>query len=461
MLRSHKIGEIDETHVGKRVELCGWVDTIREHGSLIFIDLRDRYGKVQAVISKKKEDFSKVKELSVESCIKIVGEVKLRPEGTINEELKSGKVEVSIEKVHVFNKCLVLPFQINDENVSEEVRLNKRFLDLRSEKMKKSLLLRSDLTLNVLDFFRKEGFVYLETPILGKSTPEGARDFIVPSRKQPGNFYALPQSPQLFKQLSQISGFDKYIQIARCFRDEDSRKDRQPEFTQIDVEMSFIEQEDIMNLLEKMMVYVFKETLSVELKTPFKRISYDEAMKKYGRDNPDLREETGEKFSFCWVVDFPTFEWNEEEKRYKSVHHPFTQPKPEEFYSDSPEKAKSFAYDLVLNGSEIGGGSIRISNPEMQRKVFDLLKISSEEAERKFGFLLDALSYGAPPHGGFAFGLDRLAQIMAGRENIREVIAFPKNSEGRDLMLRAPSEVSKDQLKEVSIKVEEKKSLKS
>jgi len=454
MLRSHNLGEVNEGLIGKKVELCGWVDTIREHGSLIFIDIRDKYGKVQTIIHKKKGDFSKAKDLTLESSIKVVGEVKARPEGTINENMASGKVEVSINSLEIFNKCPPLPFQINDTTVTEEVRLKTRFLDLRSRRMQKSIALRSDLILNILDFFRFEGFTYIETPILGKSTPEGARDFIVPSRKHPGGFYALPQSPQLFKQLSQVAGFDKYIQVARCFRDEDSRKDRQPEFTQIDLEMSFVEQEDVMEVLERMVVYAFEKTLGIRLKTPFKRISYDEAMKKYGRDNPDLRKETGEEFAFCWVVDFPAFEWNEDEKRYKSVHHPFTQPKPDEFYTNHPEKAKSFAYDLVLNGSEIGGGSIRIHEGEMQKKVFDILNISSNEAKKKFGFLLEALSYGAPPHGGFALGLDRFAQLMIGRENIREVIAFPKNSEAYDLMLNAPSEISEEQLKEVSIKLD-------
>lgn len=451
MLRTHKIGEIDESLVGKKVTICGWVDTIREHGSLIFLDVRDRYGKVQTVIHKKKEDFSKAKDLSVESSIQITGEVKLRPEGTINEDLKSGKVEISIGKLEIFNKCPVLPFHINDENVGEDVRLKHRFLDLRSDSMKENILLRSEVTLNILDFFRKEGFAYIETPVLGKSTPEGARDFIVPSRKHPAKFYALPQSPQLFKQLSQVAGFDKYVQIARCFRDEDSRKDRQPEFTQVDIEMSFIEQEDIMNLLENLISYVFEKTMNIKLKTPFKRITYSEAMKKYGRDNPDLRPETKEEFAFCWVIDFPAFEWSEEEKRFKAVHHPFTQPVPEEFAGENPEKAKSFAYDLVLNGSEIGGGSIRIHDPETQQKVFEILKITKQEAEKKFGFLLSALRYGAPPHGGFAIGLDRLVQLMAKRENIREVIAFPKTSEAIDVMLDAPSEVSPEQLKEVHI----------
>ncbi len=454
MLRTHKLNEIDEKVVGKKVTLAGWVDTIREHGSLIFIDLRDRYGKVQSVIHKKKEDFEKAKSLSVESSVQIVGEVKLRPEGTVNKDLPSGKVEISIEKLTVYNKAPVLPFHINDETVGEDVRLKYRFLDLRSAKMQKSILLRSEATLNILDFFRKENFAYIETPILGKSTPEGARDFIVPSRKQEGKFYALPQSPQLFKQLSQVANFDKYVQVARCFRDEDSRKDRQPEFTQIDVEMSFIEQEDIMDVIERMVVYTFDKTLGIKLKTPFRRMTYDEAMKKYGRDNPDIRPETKEEFAFCWVVDFPSFEWNEEDKRYYAVHHPFTQPNPKEFYGPHPEKAKAFAYDLVLNGSEVGGGSIRIHDSEMQKKVFELLKISPAEAEKKFGFLLQALSFGAPPHGGFALGLDRFIQFMAGVENIREVIAFPKTSEAIDLMLDAPSEVSDEQLKEVHIKLD-------
>lgn len=453
MLRTHKISEIEKSLSGKKVELCGWVDSVRIFKSMIFIVLRDRYGKVQCVVSNKSKAFDEAQKVTLESCIKISGEVKSRPKGQENKDMgKQGEVEISVSDLEIFNSCPKLPFDIKAENV-EDVRLENRFLDLRTERMQGNIVLRGKVISAVLEFFEKEGFVYIETPILGKSTPEGARDFLVPSRKEKGKVYALPQSPQLFKQLSQVAGFDKYIQIARCFRDEDSRKDRQPEFTQIDVEMSFIEQDDIIEIIERMLKHVFKKVLNKEIQIPFKRISYDEAMKKYGRDNPDLR--TGkEEFAFCWVVDFPCFEYSKDEKRHKSMHHPFTMPVDGKKVS---EKSKSFAYDVVLNGSEIGGGSIRIHDTEIQEKVFDILKISKTEAKKKFGFLLKALSFGAPPHGGLAFGLDRLVQLMAGEENIREVIAFPKNKEFRDLMLDAPSEVSKSQLNEIGLNFKNEK----
>ncbi len=456
MLRSHKIGELNEKLAGKTVRLAGWVDTVREHGKVVFIDLRDRYGKIQTVITAKHSDFEEAKKLSRESCVLVEGVVNKRPNGTENKELSTGGFELKIEKLEILNSCPRLPYELDDKEVSEEVRLKYRFLDLRSERMQKNLILRSDALKAVRDFFYNEGFVEIETPIMAKSTPEGARDYVVPSRNFPGKFYALPQSPQLFKQLSQMAGFDRYIQMARCFRDEDLRSDRQPEFTQIDVEMSFIESEDIMKINEEMLKYVFKKVLNKDIKTPFKRIKYDEAMKKYGNDRPDLRKETGEELAFCWVTDFPLFEYDAGEKRYKSMHHPFTMPEMKSFNKD-PGKAKSLAYDCVLNGVEIGGGSIRIHNPEIQQKVFDALKISKKEAQEKFGFLLDALKFGSCPHGGIAFGFDRMIQIMAGEESIREVIAFPKNKEARDVMLDAPSEVSDKQLKEIHIKAEKPK----
>lgn len=454
MLRTHNLGEVTEKLAGKKVKLTGWADTIREHGNVIFIDLRDRYGKIQCVIIKKNPDFESVKKLTKESCILIEGEVKLRPKGSENKDIASGKVEIFIEKIEVLNNCLALPFEINEGIANEDLRLKYRFLDLRSEKMQNNIIMRSKILKSVRDFYDKEGFIDIETPILAKSTPEGARDYIVPSRNFPGKFYALPQSPQLFKQLSQVGGFDKYIQIARCFRDEDLRSDRQPEFTQIDLEMSFIEQDDIIDVVERMIKYVFKEILNEDVKIPFKRIPYDEAVKKYKTDRPDLRKDKKDKkeFAFCWVVDFPLFEYSKEDKRYKSTHHPFTMPA-----GEVDEKAKSLAYDIVLNGSEIGGGSIRIHNPEIQQKIFEVLKISKKEAQEKFGFLLDALKFGAPPHGGLAFGFDRLVQMMLGEESIREIIAYPKNNEARDVMLNAPSEISDKQLKEVHVSAIKKK----
>jgi aspartyl-tRNA synthetase len=446
-MRTHTLGEINDKLAGKKVELCGWVDSIRVMKSVIFVVLRDRYGKVQAVINSKSNSFDKAKGLTQESCIKINGLVKKRPKGQENKEMGgSGKVEIEINDLEIFGLCSRLPLDLKNKTNEDENRLKYRFLDLRTEKMQKNLLIRSKITGEVLRFFEKEGFVYFETPILGKSTPEGARDFLVPSRTHKGEFYALPQSPQLFKQLSMVAGFDKYIQLARCFRDEDLRADRQLEFTQVDIEMSFIEQEDILNLMEKMVKEIFKN-IGIDVKTPFKRISYDEAMKKYGNDRPDIRKK-GEEFAFCWVVDFPLFEYSKEDKRYKSTHHPFTMPADNKIN----EKSKSVAYDLVLNGTEIGGGSIRIHDPKIQEKVFDFLKISKKESREKFGFLLDALSYGAPPHGGIAFGFDRLVQIIAGEDSIKEVIAFPKNKFGKDAMLNSPNEVSKEQLDEVGLK---------
>ncbi len=456
MLRTHKISEVNEKLNGKTIKLTGWVDTVREHGKVVFIDLRDRYGKIQTVITAKNPQFEEAKKLTRESCILTEGVVNKRPKGTENKELTTGSVELKIEKLEIFTQCKRLPYELDDKEVNEDVRLKYRFLDLRSERMQKNIILRSEALKAVRDYFYNQGFIEIETPIMAKSTPEGARDYVVPSRNSPGKFYALPQSPQLFKQLSQIAGFDKYIQIARCFRDEDLRSDRQPEFTQIDIEMSFIQPEDIMKIIEEMLKYVFKKVLNKDIKTPFKKIPYDEAMKKYGNDRPDLRKETGEELAFCWVTDFPLFEYNAGERRHKSVHHPFTMPEFNSF-KKNPEKAKSLAYDCVLNGVEIGGGSIRIHNPELQQKIFDVLKISKKEAQEKFGFLLEALSYGSPPHGGIAFGFDRLVQIMAGEESIREIIAFPKNKEAKDVMLDAPSEINEKQLKEIHIKLDKPK----
>ncbi len=455
MLRTHKIGEVNEKLSGKKVSLCGWIDSIRYFKSMVFLVLRDRYGKVQCIIPKTSKGFTDARKLTLESSVKIIGEVKKRPKGQENKDMgKQGEVEVSVSELEIFNLCPKLPFDLKAEN-TEDVRLKYRFLDLRTEKMQRNIVLRGKITSAVLEFFEKEDFVYIETPILAKSTPEGARDFLVPSRKEKGKVYALPQSPQIFKQLSQVAGFDKYIQIPRCFRDEDSRKDRQPEFTQIDVEMSFIEEDDIIDVVERMLKHVFKRVLGKEIITPFKRITYEESMKKYGRDNPDLRKnkEDVNEFAFCWVLDFPTFEYSKDDKRYKSVHHPFTAPiLGKKGKLDFNEKSKSKAYDIVLNGSEIGGGSIRIHDSEVQSKVFDILKISKAEAQKKFGFLLNALKFGAPPHGGIALGMDRLVQLMAGEDNIREVIAFPKNKEAKDLMMDSPSDVYAKQLDEIGLK---------
>ncbi len=448
--RTNKCGEITEKEIGKEVILSGWVPAIRDHGKVVFIDLRDRYGELQAVINKNNKNFEDFKGITRESCIQVIGKVQARPKGTENSNINSGKIEVLIDEFKIFNLCPTLPFELNDKDVNEEIRLKYRFLDLRTKELQSNIYLRHKIIKSFRDFFDNDGFIEVETPLLGKSTPEGARDYIVPSRNFPGRFYALPQSPQLYKQLLMVSGYDKYFQIARCLRDEDLRADRQPEFTQVDVEMSFVDQDDVFDVVERSLKHVFKKMFNIDLKTPFQRMSYDESINKYKSDKPDLRKNK-DKFAFVWVVDFPLFEFSEEENKYVAAHHPFCMPSDLKQLEKDPLKVRAKTYDLVLNGTEILSGSIRIHNPEIQMKVFELLKISKEEAEQKFGFLLKALQYGAPPHGGFAIGLDRLIQILLKAPSIREVIAFPKNKEARDVMLDAPSEVSDKQLKEVNV----------
>jgi aspartyl-tRNA synthetase len=447
-----------ESHVGTNVHLCGWVATVRAHGAVAFIDLRDRYGITQVVLNKKSKDFEKAKTLALESCIRVTGEVVTRKAGTENKDIPTGTVEVACHDLEIFNSCPPMPFMLNDESVNEDIRLKYRYLDLRSDRLRHNLILRHKLYKAIHTAMDHQGFLNVETPILYKSTPEGARDYIVPSRLHPGKFYALPQSPQLFKQLLMMANYDRYYQIAKCFRDEDSRADRQPEFTQLDIEMAFIDREDIIHSMEKVVAFVFKEALGVELTIPFPRMSYDEAMKKYNSDKPDIRKK-GERFAFLWVLDFPMFEYREEDKRWYAMHHPFTSPMPNSNFA-KPETIKAKAYDLVLNGVEIGGGSIRIHDRETQSKVFKVLGISEEEAQSKFGFLLDALSHGAPPHGGIAFGLDRFLQLMTGSKSIREVIAFPKNQAAQDLMLDTPSDVTDKRLKEAHIKIDVKETKK-
>lgn len=584
--RSHHCAELKASDEGKTVVLFGWVATRRDHGGVMFVDLRDREGITQIVfnpeLNEKIHDLAK--DLRSEYVLGIQGKVKLRPQGMANAKLPSGEIEVYAENFEVFNKSKTPPFPIeNNTDVNEELRLKYRYLDLRRPILAKNLILRHKVMQIARNYLSENKFLEIETPFLGKSTPEGARDYLVPSRVHPGNFFALPQSPQLFKQILMVSGFDRYMQIVRCFRDEDLRADRQPEFTQIDLEMSFVSQEDVLKVMEGLIIKVWKDVTGVDLKTPFPRMTYDEAMDRYGLDAPDTRfglelknissvfENTSfkvfanilskkgiikaikiedgaklsrseidefEKFAsvygakglawikvlenewqspivkffsdeekaslgklldmkvgdivffvadkpkvvndalgnlrehiaaklkmvdesklnFLWIVDFPMFEYSEEDKRLVAVHHPFTSAKPSDLslLDSEPLKAKANAYDLVLNGNEIGGGSIRIHSMEIQQKVFGLLGIGEQEAREKFGFLLEALEFGAPPHGGLAFGLDRLIMLITGAASIRDVIAFPKTQKAVCQMTEAPSEVSAKQLLELGIKVNPK-----
>ena len=589
--RDYFCGELTENNIGDEVRLLGWADSVRDHGGVIFINLRDREGVVQVVVDPSKspeEAYEKSKRVRTEYVIGVRGRVQRRPAGTENPKIPTGTIEVIADQILILNTCDVLPFQIEDTvKVSEEVRLKYRYLDIRRKPMFKNLLIRHEVYQATREYLAGHGFLEVETPMLTKSTPEGARDFLVPSRLEKGKFYALPQSPQLFKQILMVGGIERYFQIARCFRDEDLRADRQPEFTQIDFEMSFVDEEDIIAISEGLIHYIFKKVLGVELKIPFRRMTYKEAIEKYGTDKPDVRYELhivditdivrdvefkvfrdvvkkggiikgltvegGASFSrkevddltefakkfgakglawikvtpegfqspiakffsqeklnqikekmeakegdlmifvadipetthrvlgfvrrhladrlkiipegrwdFLWVVDFPLVEWDEEENRFVALHHPFTSPKEEDIPKlddaiNDKEVAlslKSRAYDLVLNGEEIGGGSIRIHSSVVQEKVFKLLGISEEEAKEKFGFLIDALKFGAPPHGGLAFGLDRLIALMVGAESIRDVIAFPKTQKGNCPLSGAPDYVTEEQLKELGISVE-------
>ncbi len=462
MLRTHTCGELTENDNGKEVTLCGWVATRRDHGKLIFIDMRDRYGLTQVVFIPKEagDSYKLAQDLRSEFVVKVSGVVNKRPAGTINPKLATGTVEILAKKLEILNPSLTPPFEITDNaDISEEARLKYRYLDLRRKKVFDNFVLRHRLYHAIRTFLNKEGFIESETPILTKSTPEGARDYLVPSRLNLGHFYALPQSPQLFKQILMVSGIEKYYQIAKCFRDEDLRADRQPEFTQLDLEMSFINEEDVFSLVERLVQLALKETKNIDIKIPFMRMSYDEAQKKYNSDKPDLRKEQSAEFAFAWIIDFPLFKYNEEEKRWESEHHPFTAPRQEDLdiLEKSPDKVKSRSYDLVLNGMEMGSGSIRIHSQELQKKIFNIIGIDEVEAGKRFGFLLEAFQYGAPPHGGFAIGLDRLLAVLAGETSIREMIAFPKTSAGFCPLTGAPSEVDEKQLKELNIAIKQVK----
>ncbi len=584
-MRTDYCGLIDKRFLGQTVTLYGWVHRRRDHGGVIFIDLRDREGLVQVVVDPDTpETFAVADRLRNEYVVKVEGRVRERPAGTINPDLASGEIEVLAKQIELLNASLTPPFQLDEDNLHENIRLEHRVIDLRRPEMQRNLRLRYRVAMAVRRYLDAQGFLDIETPMLTKSTPEGARDFLVPSRMHAGQFYALPQSPQLFKQLLMIAGLDRYYQITKCFRDEDLRADRQPEFTQIDIETSFLGVDEITELMEQMIRAVFREAVGVELSDPFPRLSYAEAISKYGSDKPDLRvpltlteltdvmkevefkvfsnvanraggrvaalripgggeltrgeidgytqfvsiygakglayikvnqlatgreglqspivknlsdaalraivERTGatdgdliffgadkakvvndslgalrakighEKgfaergWKPLWVLDFPMFEWNEEEQRWDALHHPFTSPADghEDYLDGDPGKALSKAYDMVLNGWEIGGGSVRIHRQEVQSKVFSALNIDADEARRKFGFLLDALQYGAPPHGGIAFGLDRIVTLMAGAHSIRDVIAFPKTQRGQCLLTQAPSPVDERQLRELHIR---------
>lgn len=461
--------------VGETVKVAGWVHSRRDHGKIIFIDLRDRTGLLQIVCAAQnnKELYDTADTLRSEWVVEIEGVVKARPEKMVNPRIVTGKVELEARHLKILNESKTPPFEISGlkEEVHEDVRMKYRYLDLRRKNMKDNIVLRSRVTKFMRDFLIERHFIEIETPILTKSTPEGARDFIVPSRLQSGKFYALPQSPQQYKQLLMVAGMERYFQIARCFRDEDTRGDRQAEFTQLDIEMSFIEQEDIIQLLEELYIAIVK-TLTPEKnisRVPFPRLTYKETMEQYGSDKPDLRKNKSDpnELAFAWIVDFPMFEWKKIENRWDAVHHPFTKIKNEklkiknddefiDFIKHSPAELLAHQYDLVLNGYEIGGGSIREHNPRILEAVFEIMGHTKDEIQQKFGHLLEAFEYGVPPHGGIAPGLDRFVMILANEPNIREVIAFPKTGDGRDLMMGAPASVESKQLKELHLNIERK-----
>ncbi len=446
---------------GKDVSINGWVHARRDHGKIVFLDLRDMTGIVQVVVVPGSRAYEVVSDIRTEWVLRINGKVKERPEKMVNKDNATGTIELEASEIEILNKAKTPPFEIDKDTskVDEELRLKYRYLDLRTDRMNKNITLRHEIIKYIREYLYKNDFREIETPYLTKSTPEGAREFVVPARLFPGQFYVLPQSPQQFKQLLMVGGIERYFQIARCFRDEDQRGDRQPEFTQMDLEMSFVEQEDILNLIEPMMIEMVKK-LKPEAsitETPFPRITYKESIEKYKTDKPDLRADKNntEEFAFAWIVDTPMFTKSKSEGKLVSVHHPFTSPAKEDrlLLDSKPEDAKAYAYDLALNGFEIFGGSIRIHERDIQEKVFDILGVSAEEKERRFGHMLEAFEYGAPPHGGIAAGIDRIAAIFSGEKAIREAMAFPKTGDARDPMMGAPSSISENQLKTVHIEL--------
>lgn len=460
-------------HIGKEVSISGWVDVRRDHGKLIFVDLRDMSGKIQTVgLPNNKEAHETLGKVRSEWVVKAQGLVNRRPEKMISKNKETGEmeengdIEMELKKVEVLNEAQTPPFDVRSDgsDISEEARLKYRYLDLRRPRMQKNIRNRDKIISFFRDYMHHHDFVEIETPILMKGTPEGSREYVVPSRLENGRFYVLPQSPQQFKQLSMVAGFEKYFQIARCFRDEDTRGDRQPEFTQLDFEMSFVTQEDILNYTEAMFIELVK-TLYPKKKisvTPFPRLTYDESVKKYGSDKPDMRKDKNnmDELAFAWIVDFPMFE-NNDEGGVQAAHHPFCSIKEEDVEKFMTGKdlmsVRANSYDLVLNGYELSSGSIRIHKAEIQQKVFEYLNISPEEQQKKFGHMLEAFRFGTPPHGGFAPGIDRIVMLLENEPNIREVIAFAKTGEGKDLMMGAPSEISEKQFKELGIELRKKK----
>jgi aspartyl-tRNA synthetase len=459
MLRTHTCGELNKEHGNQSVTLCGWVAARRDHGKLIFIDIRDRYGITQVVFvpSVSKQAHEVAQKLGPEFVVKVTGKVNVRPPKMVNTDIPTGEIELCAEGLEILNESKVPVFEIDDNvDANEELRLTYRYLDLRRRKVLKTIELRHRLCAIIHEYMNKNKFLHIETPVLTKSTPEGARDFLVPARLNQGKFFALPQSPQLFKQMLMVSGVDRYYQIVKCFRDEDLRADRQPEFTQLDIEMSFVSEEDIMSLTEGLFAKIFKELKGVDIPTPFPRMPHAQAMEKYNSDKPDVRKNKDDpnEFAFLWVVDFPMFKFNAEEKRWEGEHHPFTSIKDEDMHlleKGEIAKVKARSYDLVLNGSEIGSGSIRIHKKDMQKKIFDIIGFTEKEAESRFGFLLRSFEYGAPPHAGVAYGVDRLAAILSGVDSIRDTIAFPKTQKGSCLVTDAPSDVDSKQLRELGI----------
>ena len=451
---------------GKQVELMGWVSVRRDHGKIIFIDLRDRSGFIQVVfLAKPKELYEIANKLRSEWVVKIIGQINARPENMVNPEMLTGKFEVLASELEILSEAKTPPIAVDTDGkeIGEENRMEYRYLDIRRQRIQHNLRSRSKTLSAISDYLKEKDFVEVETPILGASTPEGARDFLVPSRLYAGKFYALPQAPQQYKQLLMVAGLERYFQIARCFRDEDTRGDRQPEFTQIDLEMSFVTRDDVMATLEGLMIELVQKVYPEKKisQIPFPRISYKEAMEKYKSDKPDLRKDKNDQneLAFVWVIDQPFYEWNEQEKKWDFGHNPFSMPQGESLPDDSKNlnEVKAYQYDLALNGYEIAGGSIRNHKSELLKKAFMLIGYDESVVISKFGHMLNAFSYGVPPHGGFAIGFDRLMMILLNEPNIREVIAFPKTGDARDLMTGAPSQVDKKQLEELLLEIKKTK----